>query len=220
MDRQDSANAEPVATTDPTRNAALDGPVNASPTGARLLGHNWLWFAVRAVAALLLGMAALFVPGLTLFTFALVFAAYSLIDGVAALISGLRGAADHRERWGMLVISGLAGIAIGVVFLIWPLVSTAAFVLVAALAVAAWALLGGAMQLAAAIRLRREIKGEWLLGLSGVLSLLLGGALLLLAFADPAVTALTVAWFIGFYALASGVTLALLAFRLRRRAAG
>ena len=78
--------------------------------------------------------------------------------------------------------------------------------------VAAWAVVSGAFEIAAAVRLRREIRGEWLLVLSGALSLFLGLMLVLM----PGIGLLTLAWMVGAYLLASGLVLLLFAFRLRR----
>jgi uncharacterized membrane protein HdeD (DUF308 family) len=152
---------------------------------------------------------------LTLFAFAAVFATFSFVDGIASLISGLRGAGRHAPRWGVLVVSGLAGIAVGVLFAIWPLLSTAVYATVAVALIAAWAIASGALQIAAAIRLRREIKGEWLLGLVGLLTLLLGLWLLVQVWLAPLLTVLSVGWLIGLWAIIAGASLMALAMRLR-----
>lgn len=194
------------------------GFATASDTMRRsLLQHNWGWLVARGVAAIILGLIALFAPGLTLFVLAMVFAAFSFIDGIAHLVSGIRGARHKQERYGWLILSGLAGIAVGVLFVIWPLVSTLVYAMLVVTLIAVWALLTGAFQLAAAVRLRREIEGEWLLGASGVLSILLGLALLVLSWVMPGLTILSVGWLIAFYAFASGVALLVLGFRLRKR---
>jgi uncharacterized membrane protein HdeD (DUF308 family) len=77
--------------------------------------------------------------------------------------------------------------------------------------IAAWAIVGGAFEIAAAVRLRKVIRGEWLLALSGVVSIVLGVALIL--FPGPGAIAL-VLW-MGAYALVFGAVLIVLALRLR-----
>src|SRR5690606_31956171 len=78
------------------------------------------------------------------------------------------------------------------------------------------ALIRGICEIAAAIRLRKAIKGEWLLALSGVLSVLLAVAVVFLLALNPAISVLSVAWLIGFYALISGIALIVLGIRLRK----
>jgi uncharacterized membrane protein HdeD (DUF308 family) len=62
-----------------------------------------------------------------------------------------------------------------------------------------------------AIWLRREIENEWLMVLSGVLSVLFGVILAVL----PGVGLLSLVWLIGIYALIFGVALIVLGFRVR-----
>ena len=90
----------------------------------------------------------------------------------------------------------------------WPGITTIALLMV----IAAWAIVTGVFAIAAAIRLRKQIQGEWLLGLSGALSVLFGLALI----AFPLAGALTIAWLLGAYALALGVVLIVLGIRLRK----
>lgn len=189
----------------------------ADMTADILPRRNWGWFLARGLLLLLLGVAALLAPGAALLAFALVFAAFSFADGVMALISGVRGARHKRDRWGALLLSGAAGIAVGVLFVLFPLVSTFAYAITVVVLIAAWAVVTGVFEISAAIRLRKAIKGEWLLGLSGALSILLGIALAVLLVLQPGITALSVAWLIAIYALIAGVAFIALAFRLRRK---
>ena len=108
----------------------------------------------------------------------------------------------------MMILNGLAGIAIGVLTLLWPGITA----LVLLYFIAAWAILTGVFEIAAAIRLRREIEGEWLLALAGITSVIFG--ILLVALPGPGALALT--WLIGAYALVFGILMLVLAFRLRR----
>lgn len=181
-----------------------------------LPSHNWGWFALRGVLAIAFGIGVLLLPGIALFTLALVFAAYSFADGLLRLVSGIRGARARQDRWSALIVSGLLGIAVGVIFFFFPLLGTVAYAVLAIALVAAWAITTGVLEIVAAIRLRRLIRGEWLLFLSGALSIALAVGILALFWIAPGATMLSLAWLIGLYALAAGVSLLVLAFRLRR----
>jgi uncharacterized membrane protein HdeD (DUF308 family) len=173
------------------------------------LAHNWWAVALRGAFAILFGVLALFMPGVTLGALILLFGVYAVADGIFAIVSGVR-AARRNERWGVLVVEGIAGIVAGVIAVFLPEAAAIAFVYLFAL----WALITGIIEIVAAIRLRREIEGEWLLGLTGVLSVLLG----ICVVAFPGLGLLGLIWTIGVYAIVFGVMLVALAFRLRREA--
>lgn len=168
------------------------------------LSRDWWVLALRGLAAVIFGLLAFVWPGVTLSVLVLFFGAYVLWDGIFALISGIR--ADGSRRW-PLVLEGLVGIVAGVLTFIRP--DAAALVLI--LIMAGWALATGIFEIVSAVRLRKEIEGEWLLMLTGILSVVLGIALALW----PAAGALVVTWMIGAYALMFGILLIILAFRLR-----
>ena len=176
-----------------------------------ILVRNWWALALRGLAAILFGIAALVVPHLTLVVLIAFFGAYALVDGVFALIAAVR-AAEHHRRWWTLLLEGLAGLAAGVIAFVWPGLTALALLYV----IAAWALVTGVFEITAAVQLRRELSGELLLGLSGVLSIIFG--LVLVAF--PGAGALAVVWLIGSYSIVFGVVLLGLAFRLRQRGPG
>ena len=67
--------------------------------------------------------------------------------------------------------------------------------------IASWAIVIGVLQIWGAIRLRKEIEGEWLLGLSGVLSVAFG----VIMFAQPGAGALALVWLIGWFAHPRGL---------------
>jgi uncharacterized membrane protein HdeD (DUF308 family) len=141
-----------------------------------------------------------------LYVLVIMFGAYALVDGVLYIAMAVRGA-RQGERWGSLVFAGVAGIAAGLITLFWPDIS--AFTLL--MLIAAWAIVTGVLSIAAAVRLRKEISGEWLMALGGALSIVFG----VLAMVFPGAGALAVVMWIGAYALVLGVSLLALAFRLR-----
>jgi uncharacterized membrane protein HdeD (DUF308 family) len=172
-----------------------------------VLAKNWWALALRGVLGILFGLIALFLPGATMLSLALLFSAYMLVDGVFAIISAVRAARAH-ERWGLLLLEGILNIVVGVIAFLWPASAVLAFVLL----VAAWALLSGALMLAAAFRLKED-HGRWWLALGGIVSIVYGGLLVV----APLIGALVLTWWLGAYALVFGIALLVLAFKLRAR---
>ena len=171
-----------------------------------VLARNWWALALRGLFAVVFGLLAFALPGPTLVALVILFGAYSLVDGIFALVAAVRAAEAH-ERWWLFVLEGIAGIAAGLITFMWPGITA----LVLLYLIAWWALITGIFEIAAAIRLRKEITGEWVLALGGVASVIFG---LILLF-RPGTGALAVVWLIGTYALVFGLLLLLLAFRLR-----
>lgn len=202
----------------------MASPVLDAAPEPRRDGHvarrNWGWFLFRGLLAVALGLLAMVFPWSALFTFTLVFAAFALADGIASIVSGIRGAQHHSERWGSLIFRGIAGILVAILFIAMPSLSTFTYAFVALAMVAAWAILTGVLEVVAAVRMRREIEGEGLLAIAGVLSILLGVAILYMMWASPVATIVSVAILIGLYALFAGIVLIIQAFRLRKRQAG
>ncbi|NIQ57357.1 MAG: HdeD family acid-resistance protein, partial [Gemmatimonadetes bacterium] len=79
------------------------------------LTRNWWAVVLRGVLAIIFGLFALFLPGITLTALVLLFGAYALVDGVFAIVSAIRGQAGRS--WWELAIEGIAGIAAGVIAL-------------------------------------------------------------------------------------------------------
>jgi uncharacterized membrane protein HdeD (DUF308 family) len=167
---------------------------------------NWWALGLRALAAILLGIIALALPGPTLAAIVIVFGIYAITDGVLAIIAAIRGI-RRKERWGAMLFEGIIGIVAGAIALVWPGIGALALTFL----VAGWALATGAFEIAAAIRLRKIMTGEWLLMIAGILSIVLG----VLVAAFPGVGALTLVWWLGAYALAYGVISLVLALRVR-----
>ena len=173
------------------------------------LAHNWWTLVLRGLAAILFGILAYIWPGITFTVLVLFFGAYALWDGVFALIGAFRTEGDRR--WS-LVLGGLVGIAAGLVTFFWTGAATIAILSI----IAAWAIVTGVFEIVSAIRLREEIEGEWLLLLSGLLSVLFGIALVIW----PVAGLVAVTWMIGAYSILFGVLLTMLGFRLRNMSKG
>ena len=173
---------------------------------AYILQRGWWLLLLRGIAAIAFGLLTWFQPGLSLGALVLLFGAYSFADGVFASWTAIAGRA-HNEYWGMLLLRGLLGIGVGILAFVEPGVVALAVLFY----IAIWAIATGVLEIAAAIRLRREIQGEWLLILSGLLSVVFGVVLV----ARPGAGALALLWLIAWFAIAFGVVLVILAFKAR-----
>ena len=173
-----------------------------------LARNAWLLMA-RGIFAVIFGLIALFWPDVTLYALVLLFGAYALLDGIFAIAAAITGA-DPETRWWVLVLEGIAGVAAAAIAFVWPGITALALLYL----IAAWAILTGVLEIVAAIRLRKEIQGEWLMVLSGIVSVLFGVYIALF----PGLGALAVVWLIGTFAIFFGVVMIGLGWRLRNRA--
>jgi uncharacterized membrane protein HdeD (DUF308 family) len=163
---------------------------------------------IRGIASIVIGILAIAWPGMTIAVLVGIFGVYAIIDGLTNLFIGFSPARAGGRSWAHLV-QGLVGIGAGVLAFLWPGVTA----LVLVFFIAAWAIMTGVFEIVAAIRLRKVIKGEWLLALSGALSVAFG----VLVFAFPGAGAVGIAFVLGTYAVAAGLILVVLGIRLRSR---
>lgn len=174
-----------------------------------MIGSTFL--ILRGIVGIIAGIVAFLWPGITIAVLVIIFGFYAIIDGITNLVLGLtRSSPRDRPRWAVIV-QGLVGIAAGVLTFLWPQITA----LVLVLFIGAWALVTGVLEIIAAVRLRRVVTGEWLLLLSGVLSVAFG----ILVFLFPGAGAIGIAWVLGTYAAASGIVLVILGIRLRSHTA-
>jgi uncharacterized membrane protein HdeD (DUF308 family) len=171
------------------------------------LARNWWLLVLRGVLAVVFGILAFVWPEATVTALVILFGAFMLVDGVFALVAAWRQA-ERKMTWWPTLLEGLAGIAIGIITFVWPGVTAFALLYL----IAAWALITGILEIVAAVRLRREIRGEWILALIGVASIVFA----ILVFLFPGEGAVAIVWAIGAYAVVFGILLVLLGLRLRR----
>lgn len=179
------------------------------------LTRNWWLFILRGVLALIIAVLAFLMPAESLLSLTLVFGAFSFVDGVFGLISAIRNIRKGR-RWGWLMVSGLLGIATGIIVVVSPFVATLVVATFLWASIAFWSVFSGALEIAAAIRLRKEIEGEIWLILSGLVSVVLGVVVTWMLLTRPLESFLALGWLIGFYAAIFGVMMILLGLRLRK----
>lgn len=172
-----------------------------------ILSQRWWVLLLRGICAIVAGIMSIAWPGITLLALVTLFGIFAIVDGVAGITLGIRGEADGTMWWTMIIL-GIVSAAAGIMAFAWPQMT--ALVLLAIVAYSA--MIRGVFEIIAAIRLRKEIDDEWVLGLSGLLSVVFG-ILLLVA---PLEGLLAIALLIGAYMFALGVMAVALSMRLRR----
>ena len=170
------------------------------------LARNWWMFLLRGVVAIVFGVMAIVWPDITLFTLIVLFGAFVLIDGVFSIAAAITRARQKNE-WLPFLLQGLLGVGVGLGAWIWPDLTALGLMYI----IAAWAILSGLAQIAAAIILRRQISNEWLLILGGVLSLVFGAIIAIF----PGDGAIALVWLVGIYTVVFGVAIVIFAIRLR-----
>jgi len=181
---------------------------------AGILSRSWWALLLRGACAIAFGVLTWTQPGISLAALVLLFGAYVLADGVLGVWTAIAGRKDH-EHWFALLLWGLVGIGVGFLTFQAPALTGLALLFY----IAVWAIATGVLQIVAAIRLRKEIEGEWLLVLGGLASVVFGALLM----ARPGAGALALLWMIAAYAVIFGVIMVILAFKARsfhKRTAG
>lgn len=176
-----------------------------------LATRSWGWVLLQGILAVIVGVVALVWPGLTLATFAILLGAWIVVDGITSVVTAIAlpdVAGRHRV---LMVILGILGIIIGVIVLWNPFASAVGLAIFIALMFAAWLLFAGIRTIVIGIRLRDEIKGEWMLIVAGVLAILGGIAAAIIPFVVADVLILV----LGGFLVVIGIWLVISAFRLR-----
>jgi uncharacterized membrane protein HdeD (DUF308 family) len=171
------------------------------------LSSRWWALLLSGICAIVAGVIAIMVPGIALKSLVILFAVFAMADGIASIMLGIRGEADGTYWWTMILLGVLAIIA-AVGAIAYPSIT----LLVLLSFVAVTAILRGIFQIVAAVKLREAIDDEWVLGLSGALSVIFGGLLL----ARPVVGMAVMAIMLGAYMLSIGALEIALALRLRK----
>ena len=185
-----------------------ESPKNLAPgnrTFGVLLTNTWWLVALRGVAAIAFGILAFVWPGMTLLTLILFFAAYAFVNGVLALAQSFSGPKERRSIG--LALQGVVSLLAGVIAVFIPGLTALALLVL----IASWAIISGIFEIVAAVRLRKVITNEWLLIVSGALSVVFGALLVI----QPAAGTLALVWWIGSFAVLFGALLLVLAFRMR-----
>lgn len=151
--------------------------------------------ALRGIAAIIFGLIVWAWPGMVLHVLVLVFGIFALASGIFAILAGVR-ADTSRNRW-LLIAEGVLAVLAGIVALAWPGITAVALLFL----IAIWAIVTGVVEILGAFRTGGAGGVEWLLILSGVVSIIFG----ILLFVWPHLGLLALVWLIGIYAVIYGV---------------
>jgi len=133
----------------------------------QFLAKHWWIYLLRGIFGVLFGILAFAMPAITLVYLVLIWGAYALVDGITSLWSAITGKSDEENRW-LVGLQGLIGVVAGVITFTMPAITGIGLLML----IAAWSLATGVLQIVSAIKLRKEITGEFWLGLSGLISIL------------------------------------------------
>jgi uncharacterized membrane protein HdeD (DUF308 family) len=173
---------------------------------ASTLSRNWWLMLLRGLAAIGFGVLIFAKPGISLQVLVYLFGIYVLVEGILGVSLAIQGR-NTIDSWGVLLLWGLLGIAVGVLAFVRPDITALALLFYIAL----WAIASGVLEIAVAIRLREVIQNEWFLILAGLVSVAFGVVLI----ARPDAGAVAVLSLIGAYAIVVGVLLVIFAFKVR-----
>jgi uncharacterized membrane protein HdeD (DUF308 family) len=178
------------------------------------LARYWWAFILRGVLAIAFGVIAFVSPPTTIAVLVFFFGVWALVDGAFHIAGAIRDQSRNRSFW-LSILEGVVSIVAGVLALAFPAAAAVSLLLL----ISAWSIVTGAIEVMLAIRLREQMTGELWLAVAGILSIIFG----VLLFLFPTSGAITIVWIIGAYAIAFGISLIVLGWRLRgihQRASG
>jgi uncharacterized membrane protein HdeD (DUF308 family) len=149
----------------------------------------------RGIIAVLLGILILVWPRIALAVLVYLFGALVLVGGIIAVATALRY--SHEQGWALLLVEGILGILAGVVAFAWPGITLLFFVFL----IAAWAIVTGILEIVSAFMVPLGAGREWLLGLTGLVSIIFG----ILIAIRPIAGLFAIVWLIGIYAIVLGI---------------
>ena len=177
------------------------------PSMSIMLHRTWWVLLLRGVAAIIFGVLTWMQPAASAAALVLVFGAYVFVDGLLGIYAAIKSRKESRHWW-LVLLWGLTGVVVGVLTAINPAMTA----LVLTIYIGVWALMTGVLQIVAALRLRKEIQGEWVLVLGGLLSLLFG----IFVLAQPGAGMMAMLWVLATYAVIFGVLMVILAFKIKK----
>jgi uncharacterized membrane protein HdeD (DUF308 family) len=163
---------------------------------ADALKSLWLMPTLRGVLAILFGLILFAYPGLSLVFMVALFGAFVLISGIFTIIMGFMRR-HYDAMWKNYITDGVISVIIGLIVWLWPAITSMVLVYF----IAAWALIGGIIQIVSAIRLRQFFPSIWLSLIMGILLVVFALAVII----HPGAGAVAISFVIGIVAVAYGI---------------
>jgi uncharacterized membrane protein HdeD (DUF308 family) len=174
--------------------------MNSLSDPAKVVGtqvKKWRWaIGLHGLASVVFGVMILAWPGMSVTALTIVFGIFALATGISEFVTAF--ASEHKEERGTLVLSGLLGIVVGTMVLVWPSISALALLYV----IGAYAVAFGILAVVASFRLPLNREDTALTVLNGLIAIVFG----IVIFAKPGAGALAVLALIAAFALVTGVS--------------
>lgn len=170
------------------------------------LAKHWWAILIRGIVAIVFALLAFFATGFTLELLLIFLGVYLLLDGLFAIIGSIMAASHHRTWW-VLLLEGIVSLAAGIFVLAWPEITLMILIYI----VAIWAIITGIFEFLASISASWAAPGKIFIGLTGVLSVILG----VVIFIYPLFSITAIIWLIGIYALIIGLSLTFFSMKLK-----
>ena len=168
---------------------------------------NWKWMIFRGIISIIFGIIVVIYPFTAAAAFAIFFGAYAFVDGIFAIVSIITSHTARAHFWALL-LEGITGIAAGIVTFFLPQITLWGLVIL----ISIWAVITGIFEIIAAIKLRHIIAGEFLMIISGLLSIVFG----ILVFLRPLAGMVVVIYLIGIYAIIFGILFIFFGISMRK----
>jgi uncharacterized membrane protein HdeD (DUF308 family) len=176
----------------------------------QLCKRTWWVFLIGGIASVAFGVLAFMQPGLALFVLSMFFAASILVDGIFNVVGALKN--QGKDGWWIMLLIGVLGLLVGGYALMNPPLSMLAFVYMFAFD----AIVLGVFLVMLGYKVRQATSREWILYLTGALSILVG----IWVAMQPVAGGLSIVWFIAAWSIAVGVLRIAFAFRVKNAPEG
>jgi len=167
---------------------------------------NWWLLTLKGIFAIIFGIFATFVPGVTLITLMIYFGIFIILAGIF-LIVGSISHMKNNKKWGMWMFEGILDVIIGLVVVFYPKLSLDIFIVILAI----WAISIGFTQLFSALSLKHEKSAKWLMLINALLVIVFA----IVLFINPFETAMAMTYIVGIFALLFGVFITVYSFKLK-----